>query len=405
MTIAQGIAKRLAYKVEDTWGVVTTPTTGGQYLRRVTSDINLTKDAYQSNELRTDYQVADYRHGVRRVGGNINGEFSLGTYKDFLAAAFRKAWVTGSTFTSGTGTEITTTTTTIVRAGGSWITDGFKVGDVVRMTGHSTTANNSKNFRVASLSATVMTIAGTAPLTADAVPDATCTVAVTGSKLWVPTTGHTDQSFSIEHNYTDLDESEVFSGCKVNTIGLSLPPTGMMTVQLGMTGKDMTALTGASAPYFTSAAAETTSGILAAVNGTLRIGGTDVAVVTGLSLNIESNYTSEPVVGSNTVPGIIPGRVRASGQFTAFYESGTLRDDFINETEIQLVANIEAAGTDPKDVLVINLPRIKFGGATKDDGEKGLVQTIPFTCLLRTDGADTTAAHLKTTISLQDTSF
>ena len=79
MTIAAGVAKSLRYKVEATWGLAP-GTSAGQLLRRVTSDLNLTKETYQSAEIRSDYQVADFRHGVRSVAGTINGELSPGTW-------------------------------------------------------------------------------------------------------------------------------------------------------------------------------------------------------------------------------------------------------------------------------------------------------------------------------------
>ena len=88
MTIAAGVAKQLRYKVEATFG--TAPgASGAQVLRRVNSNLDLSKDTYQSAEIRTDYQIADMRHGVRRVGGNIKGEISPGTYKDFMTMAMK----------------------------------------------------------------------------------------------------------------------------------------------------------------------------------------------------------------------------------------------------------------------------------------------------------------------------
>ncbi|PWC95460.1 phage tail tube protein [Azospirillum sp. TSO5] len=405
MAIASGVAKKLRFKEEASWGVIA-PDSDTTYtrksLRRVQSTLDLTKDVYQSNEIRSDYQVYDARHGVRKVAGNINGEFSLGTYADLLAAALRYSWQNGATFTSSTGSEITTTANTIVRASGSWIADGFKVGDVGRLAGHPTSANNGVNLRILSLTATTITVpAGS--LTVNATPATGVTFAVKGKKLWVPSTGHLDRSFTFEHYYSDIGESEQFTGCKVNTAQIALPATGMMTAQFGIMGKDMLTTSGASAPYFTSVAADTTTGVLAAVNGVLRIAGTDVAVVTGLQLNIDGGYTSEPVVGSNTVPSLVPGRVKVSGQFTAQFDSPTFRNAFINESEVGLYSFIEAAGTDPKDFLGIGLERIKLGGAQRDDGEKAIVGTYPFTALLSTGGTGT--AFNGSTIVLQDSTL
>src|SRR3954470_21776020 len=93
MTIATGVNKRVYYKVEATWN--TAPGTGSaQALRRVTSNLDLKKDTFESNELVTHLQRVDFRHGLGHVEGMLSGEISPGTYKDFVAAAVRKAWAT-----------------------------------------------------------------------------------------------------------------------------------------------------------------------------------------------------------------------------------------------------------------------------------------------------------------------
>ena len=64
MTIQTGIGKRVAYKKElVAWGTIAVAA-GGRYLRRVTSDIDLSKDTYTSNEIVTTYQISDFRHGL-----------------------------------------------------------------------------------------------------------------------------------------------------------------------------------------------------------------------------------------------------------------------------------------------------------------------------------------------------
>jgi hypothetical protein len=42
-----------------------------QIVRRVSSTLKLAKDTYQSNEIRSDRQIYDFRHGVKRVTGGI----------------------------------------------------------------------------------------------------------------------------------------------------------------------------------------------------------------------------------------------------------------------------------------------------------------------------------------------
>ena len=93
MTVATGIAKQVAFKKEIYLaGFTAVSTTGGTYIRRVTSDIDLSKDTYESNEIRADYQVGDMRHGMRKVGGTIKGELSPGAYDEFVGSLLRKVF-------------------------------------------------------------------------------------------------------------------------------------------------------------------------------------------------------------------------------------------------------------------------------------------------------------------------
>lgn len=400
MAIASGVFKQLAYKAETTWGTVPAAASA-QAMRRTTSSLDLTKETYQSNEIRTDLQLNDFRHGVRGVSGKISADLSPGTHKDFMAAILKRDYaavsaISGASITiAGTGP-----TYTVTRAAGSYLTDGVKVGDVIRLSvGTFNAANLNKNLMVVSLTATVATVVvlnGSA-LVAEG-PIASATVSVAGKKTYIPATGHTDKSFSIEHWFSDISQSEVFSGCKPTACNIALPPSGIATVDWDFMGKDVTT---AAAQYFTSPTAATTTGSLASVNGVVRIGSTTVATLTGLSLSIAANFSGDAVVGSNTKPVMSPGRVLVTGQATCYFEDATFRDVFVNETETSILCAFTSDNTAAADFVSFALPRVKFGGASKDDGEKGIVQTIPFQALYNSAGG-TGIATEKTTLSVQD---
>lgn len=398
--IASGIAKRLTYKAESSWGVAA-GASSAQVLRRVSSELDLRKETYQSNEIRTDYQVADLRHGMRRIDGSINGELSPGTYKDFMAAAVRKAF---ASVTAITGLSITISgsgpTYTVARGSGSWITDGVKLGMVGRLSaGSFDAANLAKNLLVVGETATDLTVLplNGVDLVAEG-PIASSTFTVTGKVAYVPETSHTDPSFSIEHFYEDISQRELFLGCKLSQMDIALPPTGIATVGMQFMGKDVETDTTA---YFTSPTAQSSTGLLQAVNGALYLGGAAVALVTGLNFSVNGNMSGEGVVGSNTYPGIQEGRVLVTGQFTAFFQNATLRDYFINETEVALIAALTTSNEADADFISFAMPRIKVQGAGKNDGERGLVQTFPFQALLNIDGGSSANTH-KTTLQIQD---
>ena len=397
MPIATGVNNKVAYKKETTWGTAAAAT-GAKYLRRVSADFNLTKETYQSEEMRTDYQVTDFRHGVRRAEGSLNGEFSAGSYADFFAAALRRDF-TAATLT---GASITVTVVgsvyNLVRTTGSFLTDGWKVGMVVRCTGLTTAADNGKNLLVAAvtaLSVTVVPLDGST-LTAQGTA-APATFSAPGKVTYVPATGHTDNSFTVEQFFSDIQQSEVYTGMKVNTVGVSIPATGMTTVDFGFMGKDLDR-TGTT-QYFTTPAAAGSTGIFAGVNGVVVYNGAPVAVITDASVNINSDMTDAVVLGSNSIADLFEGRVTVDGSVSVYFQDATFRDAFKDETEVSIVFALTASNDKAADFATITLPRVKLGSFTKADAMDGIIASCDFTALLQ--GTNTAGKEL-TTVMIQD---
>lgn len=400
MGTASGVFKQVIYKVETTYGVAPAAN-AAQAIRRVTSSLDLTKDTYQSGEIRPDFQVSDFRHGLRKVGGSINGELSAKTYGDFIAAALKKDFVAG---VQVTGASITVggvdKAWTITRAAGSWLTDGVKIGDVVRLTaGGFNAANLNKNIQVTGVTALALTGRTlNASMLVTEGPIASAALSVIGKKAIIPQSGHTDKSFSIEHWHPDVPSSELYTGCKVSKVTFTLPATGMATVAVEFVGKDSTP---GVAQYFTNPTPVTVTGTMAAVNGVLQVGTAVGGTITSASIEISSAQSSEPGVGANTADQVATGRVIVTGQVTAKFDSTALRDAFYNETEISAYLAFTADNTANSDFVAFSMSRIKVNGASKDDGEKILIQTIPYQALLDNAGGAGKATEL-TTISVQD---
>ena len=400
MATASGINKVVSYKKETAFGTLPSPTTGGQTLRRVSSTFNLTKETYQSEEIRTDYQLVDFRHGVRSVEGSISGELSAGTYADFLASALARNWTAATPSALGSTTIASVGGTyTITRTTGSWLTDTVRVGNVIRLTGFAT-ANNNANLLVIALTATVATVVAlnVVKLTNETVASGG-TYKVQGKTTYAPTTGHTDDSYTFEEWYADIGQSEVTVGNKVNTVGIALPATGLTTVDLSFMGQDL-AKRGTS-QFFTTPTAQNSNGIFAAVNGALIVNGAPVALVTGANFNINRNMTSEAVVGSNIKPEIYEGRIIVDGDFTTLYQDGTFAGYFDNETEISLVVALTANSLPNSEFMSFTIPRLKLSTDTKDDGEKGIVSSNSFQAL-KGNGANGFEA---TTLMIQDSTL
>jgi hypothetical protein len=416
MPLAEGVQSNIVYKFyssgainsnsEPVIGTDPGPS-GGQRLRRLASTLNLSKDTFQSEEVRSDRQVGDFRHGVRRVGGDISGELSPTTFSDFFQALFRGTWATASAAITQTQTTsvIPSTTGTLTFASGDISGAlGVRIGSVLRFITGLDPANLNRNYLVVGMTGAqgrTVTVFPAPAVTQTAQTTFSCTVS--GRRLIVPSSGFVSRKLAVEVNADDLDLSRLFTECRVNSGTLSIPPSGMATCGFGMLGRNMQVLTGAAAPFFTAPTAETTTGVCAAANGRIVIAGAQVGVLTGLEINIDLGGEAEPVVGQNIVPEIFLGRFNCSGQMTAFFENETLLNYFLNETEVGLLAYVTTGSGVADAGMSIYLPRIKVGGADVPvQGEGGQIITLPFQALRAPGDAVGTDA---TTMQIVDTAM
>lgn len=397
MPVQAQVETQVIFRAETTFGVPPVAT-GAQIVRRVSSSLNFTKDTFASNEVRSDQQVSDMRHGSRSVRGGIDGELSTVSYDEFLEAALRGTWTAGvsaapAQFATGVTVANAGANSTLTFAGaGNLLNIGFKIGDVVRLTGFTTPANNGRNLRIVALTGTVMTVFP--QITAAASQAAGWAVAVAGRKLL---NGVQRRSFTIEQALPQAPLFERFLGCRVNGFTMNAQPNGMTTVSFDFMGRDYIPQ---GTQYFTSPAVEQNTGILSGVDGALRLNGEEQAVVTGLQLSLTNNLNMQPVIGSVLVPDIFYGRSVVTGSVSAYIEDADLVNAFVNEAEVDLVAVLQASGAAPQEFISFNMQRIKFSGAQKTIGpDGGVIAQFPFQALLRTGGSG--QAHDQTTLAIQ----
>jgi hypothetical protein len=411
MPLAEGVSARIAYKFYADQKIIpgvpaisaTDPgPTDAQILRRVAATLAFTKDTYQSNEIRSDYQIADFRHGVRRVAGNVSGELSPLTYAELFAASLRSDWVAAVSLTNTELTSMTANsgTSTLTFAGGNPVTSGLRTGMGIKFSGLAATANNGTTFVITGFSGTNNRAVAVTPAPTTAAAESTFTMSSTGSTLFIPSTGHIRRKVAVEIYNEDVSTARLFTECRVGGFNVQLPASGMSTIDFEFTGRNMEMYEDAEAPFFTDPNPVSTTHLLAAVNGQLRISGTTVAVVTGMNIQHALPLSAEPVVGANVVPEIFAGRSNVTGQMTAFFEQGGLIDDFINEAEIDVIAYLTTASTPGAPSMSFHLPRVKLGGADlATTGEAGQMITIPFQAL-KYEGS--TAGVEQTTIQIWD---
>jgi hypothetical protein len=358
---------------------------GAQVMRRVSSSLNLRRSPYESNEVNEHRQISDMRLGKGSAEGELQGELSPGTYFDDIEAVLRGTAEAGI---SRSNTEFTSmaadnTLSTFTVGGSTWAAQGFRVGDIIRPSNLSATANNDKNFQIVSLAGAVATVY---PEPATMGADTSFTVVRPGLKCVIPTRlqDFVKRKVAFEHYYQDASPAvaELFTECRYTRMAVQMPAEGMVTVSFGVMGRGKQDFDGSQAPFFASPAAASTSSIFAATSGHLIINGVKQGVITGFDFTVELASQAPSVAFQDFAPEVFTGRARVSGTISAYFEGLVLDGYFRNETEISIVIALFTTTDDDSPFVSFAFPRVKLGGADKSlQGDAGVTMSIPFTAL------------------------
>jgi hypothetical protein len=200
--------------------------------------------------------------------------------------------------------------------------------------------------------------------------------------------GTTPKFFSIEDYAADIDQARLFTGCTVNTMGVSLAPNQMVTTTFGVVGKDMTI---SSTDIAESRTIDAASGAAPfdAYSGDLKIadsGSTlaSSAIVTGLDFTVTNGYAPTFVIGDDSAPSLEFGRAEVEGTLSAYFQDAALVNRFINETETAL----EVSVGDGTNTMTFLFPRVKVNSADVGvDGPTSRVVSMSFVALYDTTEA------------------
>lgn len=133
----------LRYIEEDPACWAVTPTSGATREMRITaSSLTANKETQISEEIRADRMVSSIIEVGASSGGDIDFEFSAGSFDDFFQAFLGGTWTKPMTFDKFVGAGVSwTDTDELTVAGGDW-RDYFAVGRVVKTEGFRTPGNN-----------------------------------------------------------------------------------------------------------------------------------------------------------------------------------------------------------------------------------------------------------------------
>jgi len=208
-------------------------------------------------------------------------------------------------------------------------------------------------------------------------------VTTTGTAPYVHTisVGQTLPSFVLEKGFTDISEYFKYNGCKVNGFSLSLTPTGYQKLVLHIVGAKETL----SATSY-DAAATTNYVPFDGKNNlvTIQEGGTAIAIVTDLTLDLTNNVKTDNYVLANggEVNSFPEGLVAVTGTLNAQFTDAALYNKAVAGTESSLFIEFQKGtgdGSAGNEYMSINIPELIFETGTPEiSSPDGIVIGLPF---------------------------
>ena len=365
MGIADTASRQIVIGKQSALGTLALTSAGRLYNHRPATEGGLTKEAFESESVNPTRQFANPRHGLRSGTFTLDQELQIGGHNELFAAALNAAWAVNATTTALTNVTASSTGPHFTRAAGSFITDGFRVGDVVRWTGWAApaTANNSRNFFITALTATQMTgifLDGTAVAAKAAGDSVTC--ACPGRRLQIPTSGHTKDYFTLDDWHPDVPSALRINDAVVSSFTIDVQPNGIATIAFQFVGVNGTPGTAA---YFVTPAAAPTGAFLAGPNGRISWNGNISAVLSGMQLTLDTSAEVKPVIGANVSPDVFRGSNRITGNFSSLFDGNALLTPFDTEAEAPLYLVLNADSTPASEFLVIKVPNVKLNSMSK----------------------------------------
>ena len=195
--------------------------------------------------------------------------------------------------------------------------------------------------------------------------------------------GTTRRSYTVERHHQDIGKYLRSTGCQFNTMSLSVAPNSMVTGSFGIIGSGFT--TSGSALGSATYSAESTTAPFDSFSGSITEGGSAIAIITALELNIDNGMEALYVVGSadTLLPSI--GKSSVTGSVTAYFENTTLLDKFVAETTSSIQFTLtDAAGND----YIVLLPKVKYNSGNPEvSGPGAITVTLDFVALYNSSDA------------------
>ena len=368
---------QLAYTLETQFG--NTPSAPiGQKLP-IIAGLSLSPDAaYIDNPtFRTDGMVAVGRRGALKGKGTIPGKLQYGVWDDFLAAACGLfGWASNVIkikdidVMGAASITVAAAGKTFTRAAGSFVADGFAIGDAVQWSGY-TNAGNNGTVIITALTATVMTCANATGLVDEA--GATSAKCVTNIR----------PSFTVEKGHLLTCSFFPFTGFVINSAKLSGKVGQPVDISFDVLTKAVGDEAGAS--IFTTLSAPNLNPLITAWDGAIKRNGAIAPQVVGWDVQLSRNCDTAEVVGSSALYDIQPKAHKVTGSLELYFDSNQAYTDFRAENDLALQIKVGP----PTKGYTIDLTKCRYKN-WKGDPKDGLsTVTVDFESYAPDSGSNT----------------
>jgi hypothetical protein len=174
---------------------------------------------------------------------------------------------------------------------------------------------------------------------------------------------------TIEKGYTDITQYEMFTGCKIDSMALSLNPEGLVTGTFEFSGQDQAA----SGSSFDASPTDLGHTVIAHHEATTVEEGGGAAVLLGFELNIANNLDkSKYQVGSQYIASLPEGKGDCTGTVTFMFEDLTYYNKWLNETATSLDITLTDTAS---NTIRFYMPNVKYtgDGSPKIESAQGVV--------------------------------
>lgn len=324
---ASGSQVKWYYCIEDAQGDISATTPNFVPIRFNTSDLSRETAQIDSDEINPSRQRDKSRQGTYSLAGSIAANLSYGSHDYLMQAALQSTWQSQATITATTIAAVAATNE-FTDSGNGFVSAGFKVGDLVTVTGFTgDVANNLVDGEITSLAAGSMIIGGTdGDVIADDAAGESVTIQTVGTYLEV---GSTVPTLALLRRNTDTGVDVLYRHCRAGGLQLavSLNQAAVLTIPvIGESAENYTVPGGATFD------AATTSGMMIPTTGYMH--DDDVALTYLTEYNLELSNDMNPIFSlfQRGAYGVENGVFRASGSMSAYQPDSTLLDKFIAET-------------------------------------------------------------------------